>query len=134
MHLVDTQGRGVQCNTERGEVVAGCECPLDCLIFGSGFEVDADFTRRLRLELQGCGGQTLTDTWRHGAQTFHGMPTRGFPNLYGMTGQQSGQSPSFQHMPDGQSRHIAYTVAAAKARGARTWEACAEANWVAVIV
>jgi len=136
VHLVDTQGLGVQRITERGVVVAGREYALDCLIFGTGFEVGTDFTRRLGFEVLGRGGQTLTDKWRHGASTFHGMHTRGFPNLFVMTGQQSGQSPNFQHMLDEQSRHIAHIVAAAKARGARTLEASAEAeaDWVATIV
>ena len=136
VQLIDTQGRGVERITERGVVVAGHEFELDCLIYGTGFEVGTDFTRRLGFEVMGRGGQTLTDKWRHGAQTFHGMHTRGFPNLFVMTGQQSGQSPNFQHMLDEQSRHIAHIVAAARARGARTLEASdeAEADWVATIV
>jgi cyclohexanone monooxygenase len=136
VQLVDTQGQGVERITERGVVVAGREYLLDCLIFGTGFEVGTDFTRRLGFEVTGRGGQTLTDKWQHGASTFHGMHTRGFPNLFVMTGQQSGQSPNFQHMLDEQSRHIAHIVAAARARGARTLEASAEAeaDWVATIV
>ena len=136
VQLIDTQGQGVERITERGVVVAGREFELDCLIYGTGFEVGTDFTRRLGFEVRGRGGQTLTDKWRHGAQTFHGMHTRGFPNLFVMTGQQSGQSPNFQHMLDEQSRHIAHTVASARARGVRTLEASAEAeaDWVATIV
>ena len=136
VHLVDTQGQGVERITERGVVVAGREFPLDCLIYGTGFEVGTDFTRRLGFEVWGRDGLALTDKWKHGAQTFHGLTTRGFPNLFVMTTQQSGQSANFQHMLDEQSHHIAYILGEVKARGLRTLEASAEAeaDWVATIV
>jgi cyclohexanone monooxygenase len=136
VHLVDTQGRGVERITERGVVVGGREVELDCLVFGTGFEVGTDFTRRLGFEVWGRDGLTLTEKWRGGARTFHGLFTRGFPNLFVMTTQQSGQSPNFQHMLDEQSRHIGYVMGEVKARGLRTLEASAEAEgqWVDTIV
>ncbi|MBU6270648.1 MAG: NAD(P)/FAD-dependent oxidoreductase [Betaproteobacteria bacterium] len=136
VHLIDTEGRGVERITERGVVVAGREYELDCLIFGTGFEVGTDFTRRLGFEVRGRGGLTLTDKWKDGAQTFHGLFTRGFPNLFVMTTQQSGQSANFQHMLDEQSRHLEYLLREVKARGVDTVEASeqAEAAWVDTIV
>ena len=134
--LVDTDGQGVERITERGVVVAGKEYELDCLIFGTGFEVGTDFTRRLGFEVQGRDGVTLTDKWKGGAQTFHGLFTRGFPNLFVMTTQQSGQSPNFQHMMDEQARHVAWVLDQLRARGARTVECSeqAENDWVQTIV
>ncbi len=136
VHLVDTQGQGVERITERGLVVAGQEYPLDCLIFGTGFEVGTDFTRRLGFEVTGRNGLTLTQKWKDGASTFHGLFTRGFPNLFVMTTQQSGQSANFQHMLDEQSRHIGHILGEVQARGVRTLEASAdaEAKWVDTIV
>ena len=136
VHLVDTQGQGVERITERGLVVAGKEYPLDCLIFGTGFEVGTDFTRRLGFEVTGRDGLTLTQKWKDGASTFHGLFTRGFPNLFVMTTQQSGQSANFQHMLDEQSRHIGHILGEVQARGVRTLEASAdaEAKWVDTIV
>ncbi|MDH4390571.1 MAG: NAD(P)/FAD-dependent oxidoreductase [Aquabacterium sp.] len=136
VHLVDTQGQGVERITERGLVVAGKEYPLDCLIFGTGFEVGTDFTRRLGFEVTGRNGLTLTQKWKDGASTFHGLFTRGFPNLFVMTTQQSGQSANFQHMLDEQSRHIGHILGEVKARGLRTLEASADAEekWVDTIV
>jgi cyclohexanone monooxygenase len=136
VHLVDTQGQGVERITERGVVVGGREYELDCLVYGTGFEVGTDFTRRLGFEVQGRGGLTLTEKWREGASTFHGLFTRGFPNLFVMTTQQSGQSANFQHMLDEQSRHIAHIMGEVQARGLRTLEASAEAeaDWVATIL
>jgi cyclohexanone monooxygenase len=136
VHLVDTQGQGVERITERGVVVAGREYPLDCLIYGTGFEVGTDFTRRLGFEVHGRDGLTLTDKWADGASTLHGMFSRGFPNLFVMTTQQSGQSANFQHMLDEQSQHLAHILGEVRARGARTLEASAEAeqDWVATIL
>ena len=136
VHLVDTNGQGVERITERGVVVAGREIELDCLIYGTGFEVGTDFTRRLGFEVYGRNGQTLTDKWKGGASTFHGLFTHGFPNLFVMTTQQSGQSANFQHMLDEQSHHIAHILGQVKARGLRTLEASAEAEdaWVATIL
>jgi cyclohexanone monooxygenase len=78
----------------------------------------------------------LTEKWREGASTFHGLFTRGFPNLFVMTTQQSGQSANFQHMLDEQSRHIGHIMGEVKTRGLRTLEASAqaEADWVATIL
>ncbi len=136
VHLVDTQGQGVERITPHGVVVAGREYPLDCLIYGTGFEVGTDFTRRLGFDVVGRGGLTLTEKWKAGASTFHGLFTRGFPNLYVMTTQQSGQSANFQHMLDEQSHHLAYVLGQARTRGVATVEASesAEADWVDTIV
>lgn len=136
VHLVDTEGKGVERITERGVVVAGREYELDCLIFGTGFEVGTDFTHRLGFEITGRNGVTLTEKWKAGASTFHGLFTRGFPNLFVMTTQQSGQSANFQHMLDEQSRHIAYVMTEVRKRRVRTVEADAqaEAEWVDTIV
>ncbi len=136
VHLVDHAGQGLERITDDGVVVAGREYKLDCLIFGTGFEVGTDFTRRLGFEVRGRGGRTLTDKWKGGARTFHGLFTQGFPNLFVMTTQQSGQSANFQHMLDEQSRHVAYVMKQVWSRGMRTVEASAQAEdeWVATIV
>ena len=136
VHLVDTLGQGVERITERGVVVGGREYELDCLVYGTGFEVGTDFTRRLGFEVHGRDGLTLTEKWRQGARTYHGLFTRGFPNLFVMTTQQSGQSANFQHMLDEQSRHLAHILGEVKARGLRTLEATAQAegDWVDTIV
>ncbi|MEI6545609.1 MAG: monooxygenase, partial [Burkholderiales bacterium] len=136
VHLVDTQGKGVERITERGVVVDGREYELDCLIFGTGFEVGTDFTRRLGFEVHGRDGITLTEKWHDGAQTFHGLFTRGFPNLFVMTTQQSGQSANFQHMMAEQAHHIAWVLDKTRASSVRTIEASeqAETDWVNSIV
>jgi cation diffusion facilitator CzcD-associated flavoprotein CzcO len=80
--LVDTDGKGVERIDETGVWVAGKHYELDCMIFASGFEVGTDYARRAGFETVGRGGVTLSERWRDGMRTLHGMHVRGFPNLF----------------------------------------------------
>jgi cyclohexanone monooxygenase len=136
VHLVDTKGQGVERITERGVVVDGREYELDCLIYGTGFETSTDYTHRIGFELYGRGGQSLTDKWKNGTESLHGLFTRGFPNCFIVATMQTGMSANFPHMLSEQSKHIAYVVKEATARNIKTLEpkAEAEAKWVDTIV
>jgi cyclohexanone monooxygenase len=136
VHLVDTAGRGVERITEKGVVVGGKEYELDCLIYGTGFEVGTNFMRRLGFDVTGRRGTTLADKWNGGAQTFHGLFTRDFPNMFVVTTQHSGQSANFQHMLDEQSHHIAHILSAMRDRGLTLVETSeqAERDWTETIV
>ena len=136
VHLIDTQGRGVERITDKGVVVDGVEYELDCLIYATGFEVGTSYTRRAGYEVYGRGGQTLTDKWADGVATLHGFHSRGFPNCFIISNTQSGFTANFPHMISEQSKHIAYIVAQASERQARVVEASeeAEAAWVQTIV
>ena len=136
VHLIDTQGRGVERITERGVVVAGREYELDCIIFATGFEVGTDYARRAGYEVHGRDGATLTDKWKDGVRTLHGIHIHGFPNLFMMSIAQSGLTVNFPYMINEQAKHLAYCVAEAQRRGARSFEvtAEAEADWVATIL
>lgn len=128
VHLVDTEGRGVERITEKGVVVAGREYELDCLIFGTGFEWGTDYTRRMGFEIYGRNEQTLTDKWADGVRTFHGIYTRGFPNLLFMMTTHSGISSNFVHILDVQARHIAYVLSEMRGRSARVLETSQQAE------
>jgi len=134
--LVDTDGRGVERVTEKGVVVAGVEYELDCLIYATGFEVGTDYTRRAGYEVHGRGGASLTQRWKDGVRTLHGMHSRGFPNCFIMGPQQAGFTVNFPHMLNEQSQHIAYIVRQAIDRGVRTVEVseAAEAEWVDQVI
>ncbi len=82
VHLVDTDGRGVERIDATGVVAAGEHHELDCLIVASGFEVGTEFARRSGFETTGRDGVTLTEAWAEGMRTLHGMHVRGFPNLF----------------------------------------------------
>jgi cyclohexanone monooxygenase len=133
--LVDTLGRGVDRITEKGLVVDGVEYEVDCIIFGTGFEVGTAYTRRAGFEIYGRDGKTLTEYWANGLKTLHGFYSSGFPNCFHMGITQNGLTANFPHMLEEQARHITEIIQHAKAHEARQLEptAEAEAEWVATI-
>jgi cyclohexanone monooxygenase len=134
--LVNTDGKGVERITEHGVVANGKEYELDCLIYGTGFEVGTSYTRRAGYELYGRGGQSLTDKWKDGVSTLHGMHARGFPNVLIMMNTQSGFTANFPHMLEVQATHLAYIIKTAQDRQATVVEAAEEAEnaWVQTII
>jgi cation diffusion facilitator CzcD-associated flavoprotein CzcO len=135
--LVDTQGQGVERVTEDAVIVGGRRYPVDCLIFATGFEVGTSFTRRAGFEVFGRGGLTLSEKWKDGVATLHGMQTHGFPNCFViMTNVQAGITANFTHSLDYQGMHIAHIVKEVTSRQARSVEVteAAEKDWVDTIV
>ena len=82
VHLVDTDGKGVEAVTEKGLVVGGKEYELDCIIYASGFEVGTPFTRRAGFDMVGVDGLKLSEAWADGMRTKHGIHVHGFPNAF----------------------------------------------------
>jgi len=136
VHLVDTQGRGVERISERGVVANGVEYELDCLIYATGFEVGTEYTRRAGYELHGRGGLTLSGKWKNGVSTLHGLYSRGFPNCFIISNTQSGFTANFPHMINEQSKHIAYVLKHCADHQVRRVEASQEAEeaWVQTII
>jgi cation diffusion facilitator CzcD-associated flavoprotein CzcO len=134
--LVDTHGRGVERITKKGVVADGREYELDCLIFATGFEVGTDYSQRSGYDVVGRGGLTLTEKWKDGIRTLHGIHIHGFPNCFMMSIAQSGFTVNFPYIIDLQAKHIAYVVGAALERGVTRLEASAEAEaeWVAAVI
>ncbi|HMK10337.1 MAG TPA: NAD(P)/FAD-dependent oxidoreductase [Acidimicrobiales bacterium] len=88
VHLVDTAPVGVAEINERGVVHEGVEYPLDVLIYATGFQWMATSTFNM---VVGRGGRSLSEKWQtEGTKTFLGLHTRGFPNLFIVTGPQGG--------------------------------------------
>ena len=136
VHLVDTQGRGVERITETAVVVDGKAYEVDCLVYATGFEVGTSYARRAGYEVVGRGGVTLTETWKDGVSTLHGMHVNGFPNLFIMSNSQSGFTVNYPHMLNAQAQHLAYIVSECVKGQARTVEATKEAEdaWVRTII
>lgn len=134
--LVDTQGRGVERITENAVWVDGQAYEVDCLVYATGFEVGTSYARRAGYEVHGRDGLTLTDKWKDGVATLHGMHVHGFPNLFIFSNSQSGFSVNYPHMLNAQAQHASYIVAEAMQRQARTIEAtrAAEDAWVQTII
>ena len=134
--LVDTQGRGVERITADGVVVDGTEHAIDCLIFATGFEVGTDYSRRVGFDIVGRDGLTLTDKWRDGVRTYHGLAVHGFPNCFVLSIAQSGFTVNFPYLLDTQAAHVAWVIAWALNNTTTELEASAgaEAAWVDTIV
>ena len=82
VHLVDTDGQGVEAIDETGVWVNGTHYDLDCIVFASGFEVGTTYARRAGFETYGRDGVALGDYWAEGMRTKHGIHVHGFPNLF----------------------------------------------------
>jgi cyclohexanone monooxygenase len=136
VHLIDTDGRGVERIDETGVWANGQHFELDCLIYATGFEVGTELARRAGYEVHGVGGTTLTDHWAEGAATFHGFYSRGFPNCFIVSIVQSGFSVNFPHMLDEQAKHLAYVIGHLEEQGVTRVETSeqAEHDWVRTIV
>lgn len=134
--LVDTDGQGVECITEKGLVVDGVEYEVDCIIYSTGFEVGTSYTRRSGYDVIGRGSKSLSDHWRDGTRSLHGMGSHGFPNVFIMNTSQGGFTANFPHLLDESAVHQAHIIAYALAEGYKTVEvtAAAEEEWVNTIV
>ena len=136
VHLIDTDGVGVERFTQAGLVANGQEFELDCVIFATGFEVGTDYTRRSGYDLIGRNGQSLKDKWADGIATLHGMQTSGFPNCFIISQAQSGFTVSFPHAMNEQAKHIAYIIQQVARSNAKVVEVTEEAEqeWVQEII
>lgn len=134
--LVDTHGDGVQRISPGGVVVNGIEHTVDCLIFATGFEVGTDYSRRTGFQVIGRSGLTLTDKWRDGVRTYHGLSVHGFPNCFVLSIAQSGFSVNFPYLLDIQARHAAWVMAWGLSQHSTELEASAAAEdaWVQQVV
>jgi cation diffusion facilitator CzcD-associated flavoprotein CzcO len=135
VHLVDTDGRGVDAVTRRGPVVDGVEYPVDLLIYASGFEVTTDLHQRLGFDPRGRNGVTLSERWAKGAHTLHGVMASGFPNLLLISLVQGGFGTNFSHLLSESAKHVAHIVEACVAQGITVIEPeeAAEEEWLSVL-
>jgi cation diffusion facilitator CzcD-associated flavoprotein CzcO len=135
VHLVDTDGHGVQLVNELGPVVDGEQFELDLLIYASGFEVTTGLVSRLGFDPVGRDGVKLSERWADGAHTLHGVLTNGFPNLLVCHFIQAGFGLNFHHYLGELGAHLAATVAAAVEQDVTTIEATVEAEdaWLATL-
>lgn len=136
VHLVDTDGQGIESVDEAGVWVAGKRYDLDVLVLASGFEVGTDVERRSGFAVQGSGGVTLSQAWSEGMQSLHGMHVHGFPNMF-ITGFAQGSnlvSNVTQNLTEAADT-VAAVVHHALETGVTLVEATAEAQaaWVALI-
>ncbi|MFZ4809740.1 MAG: flavin-containing monooxygenase [Ilumatobacteraceae bacterium] len=135
--LVDvSDSKGVEQITEHGVIANGHEYEVDLIVYASGFETSPEMRRRTGVDVVGRDGVHYDDVRSRGLKTLHGFCTRGFPNLFSIGISQNAFSVNMTSMFDDQARHIAYILAEAIARGARSVEAteAGQDAWVAQLI
>ncbi|KAK3326138.1 pyridine nucleotide-disulfide oxidoreductase-like protein [Apodospora peruviana] len=124
VHLIDTDGKGVDSATSSGLVVGGSEYPLDVLVLSTGFRSPAVAGGspgiRNGIEMYGRGGVSVDNKWQDvGAATLHGVCTSGFPNLFFNGVAQSVGAPNYSFMLGVSATHVVHIVGEAERRAAR---------------
>ncbi len=136
VQLVDTDGQGVDRITEKGLVVNGHEYEVDCIIFATGFEVGSDYSHRAGCDIYGREGKALSEHWRDGARSLHGMSSHGFPNMFTLHAIQGGLTINITHLLDELAKHQAHIIKNTLEKGCDTVEVSqqAEGRWVETIL
>ena len=130
---------GIEAVTATGIVANGEDFAVDCIVYATGFEAEVTpFPRRAAHPIVGRDGVSIEDGWKDGPWTFHGIMSRGFPNLFMIPapGQQAVITVNITHLYTVGAIHIAQTLAALNARGARIVDVSepAQAAWTQRIV
>ncbi len=128
--LIDvSESQGVERLTENGFVANGEEYEVDCIMFASGYEVTSDLDRRWGFDVfEGRDGFSMYENWNGSYQTFHGVMTHRFPNLFVIGLNQGGLNSSLTVNFEEQSRHVAHIIKQVKARGATVVEPTKQAQ------
>jgi cyclohexanone monooxygenase len=131
--LVDVRNAPITHLTETGLAWGDANtAEFDDIVFATGF--DAMTGTLTRIDIKGRAGQTLKDKWEAGPQTYLGLMTAGFPNLFMITG--PGSPSVLSNMMVAIEQHVEWItdcLSHLKSHGMATIEARpdAEANWVA---
>ena len=79
---------------------------------------------------------SISEKWKDGLVTYHGMHCRGFPNTFFFGPAQGGFTANYTHSLDEQSIHLSYILDRMRKEGKNYVEASEEAekNWVKTII
>jgi len=127
VHLIDTAPTGVKQINARGVVHDGVEYPLDVLIYATGFQWMATATFNM---IRGRDGLSLSEKWRsQGTKTFLGIHSRGFPNLFIISGPQGGGgSFNFTDAIDSHADYVVWMLETLRDRGVNVVDVDGEAE------
>lgn len=128
VHLIDTQGRGVDRLTENSVVVGDQAFEVDCLIFATGFEVGTAYTRRNGFDVIGRGGRKLSEHWQDGIRSYQGLATHGFPNCFFLGFTQTAITVNVPHALNEQAKAVAHITSETLARQSSSVEVTAQAE------
>ena len=66
---------------------SGQERPVDAIVLATGFDIQSQFTA---VEITGADGRRLAQVWHDKVEAYRGIMISGFPNLFLVTGPNSG--------------------------------------------
>ena len=84
VQLVNLRESPIVAITETGIDTANGSYAFDAIVFATGF--DAMTGSLVGVDISGRDGVTLRNKWAHGPETYLGLMTAGFPNLFTVTG------------------------------------------------
>ncbi|KAI0970416.1 hypothetical protein F4678DRAFT_138831 [Xylaria arbuscula] len=121
VHLIDTDGKGLDSVTESGLVANGVEYPLDIIVLGTGYRSPAidggDPAVRAGVKIYGRNGRDLSEKFAtEGIATLYGVASNGFPNLFWLGVAQAAVSANHSSVLDTLARLSAYIVGEAHAK------------------
>jgi cyclohexanone monooxygenase len=133
VHLVHTDGKGINEINEKGPVFEGKTYPLDCLIYATGFVVQKT---GIYNDIRGVGGLELNDKYKDGMRTVFGVHSSGYPNLFIMGGYQASFQFNLTFMLQTQADHIAACVAYTRDKGHKFIDAAPDTEqwWVDEVI
>jgi len=84
VHLIDLHNTPITTVTASGIDTADASSEFDAIVLATGF--DAMTGALVAVDIEGRDGLTLKQKWADGVQTYLGLATGGFPNLFTVTG------------------------------------------------
>ncbi|RAR14303.1 flavin-binding monooxygenase-like family protein [Stemphylium lycopersici] len=127
VHLVDTDGAGINNFSKKGVIANGQEYPLNVLVLSTGYRsplAGGDPGSRTGTEIIGRHGRRLADKWEEkGFSTLHGILTNGFPNLFILSPGQAATTANWTHLVEVVSGHIASIIEVTRCRSSHEQEA-----------
>lgn len=135
VELVDVRKAPIEGMTATGIRTAdGMERPFDIIVFATGY--DAVTGALSRIDIQGIGGEKLTDHWVAGPRSYLGLMVAGFPNFFTITG--PGSPSILTNVVMSIEQHVEWIARCLdnmKARGATRIETTEEAEdgWVTLV-
>ncbi|KAF1850855.1 FAD/NAD(P)-binding domain-containing protein [Cucurbitaria berberidis CBS 394.84] len=115
VHLVDTDGKGIDSVTSKSIVANGQDYPIDILILSTGYRsptTGGDPGSRMGINILGRNARRMADKWEEqGLSTLHGVCSNGFPNLFFQSPAQAAATANYSHVIDVLSEHIASIIA-----------------------
>ena len=87
VELVDSTGTPIERITPQGLTTTDRSFEFDVIVYSTGFD---SFTGAFdRIDIQGVGGQRLSNKWADGPLTYLGITVSGFPNMVMLAGPQT---------------------------------------------